>query len=35
MSKTERMLGWKPKYDIESGLKKDIEWFRKNISEYG
>jgi len=26
-SKIRRELGWKPKYDYESGIKKTIEWY--------
>jgi dTDP-glucose 4,6-dehydratase len=25
-------LGWKPKYNFESGLKKTVEWYKKNES---
>ena len=25
-----RHLGWEPKYDIESGVKKTIDWLLKN-----
>ncbi len=26
--KAEKMLGWKPKYDLESGIKKTIDWYQ-------
>ena len=28
--KAEKQLGWKPKYSLEEGLKKTIEWYREN-----
>ncbi|RLF51872.1 MAG: NAD-dependent dehydratase [Thermoplasmata archaeon] len=34
ISKAKDILHWKPKYSIEHGLKKTIEWFEKNISLY-
>jgi len=33
-SYTRKILGWKPKYTLEEGLKKTIEWFKKNIDRY-
>ena len=27
--KARKMLGWKPKYDLESGLKETIEWYKQ------
>jgi len=30
MSKTKKILNWKPKVTIEKGLKKTVEWFKKN-----
>lgn len=30
ISKAKKVLGWKPKYSFEEGLKETIEWFRKN-----
>jgi len=35
ISKISKVLNWQPKYDLESGLKKDIEWFKKNLILYG
>lgn len=34
ISKAKKLLGWQPKFDLESGLKKDIEWFKNNLSFY-
>lgn len=34
ISKARDILKWEPKYNLESGLKKDIEWFKKNLSFY-
>jgi len=34
ISKAKKILRWQPKYDIEKGLKKNIEWFKNNISLY-
>ncbi len=34
ISKAKKMLGWKPKYNLEKGLKKDIAWFKENLSDY-
>lgn len=31
ISKAEKLLGWKPKVDIEEGLKKTVEYFRSQI----
>ena len=33
ISKAKRLLGWEPKYDLEQGLGRLIEWFRKKIAE--
>ncbi|MBD3202987.1 NAD-dependent epimerase/dehydratase family protein [Candidatus Woesearchaeota archaeon] len=30
ISKAEKKLGWEPKYDLKSGLKKTINWFKNN-----
>ncbi len=30
ISKTRKMLNWEPKTTIEEGLKKTVEWFKKN-----
>ncbi len=35
ISKAGRLLNWKPKYDLSQGLKKNIDWFHKNIALYG
>lgn len=29
--KAEKVLGWKPKYDIQSGIKETLRWYRANI----
>ena len=29
IEKAERLLSWRPRHDIESGLRKTIEWFRR------
>jgi len=34
ISKIEKLLGWRPRYILEDGLKKDIEWFKKNLALY-
>ena len=34
ISKIKRILNWQPKYNLEAGLKKDIEWFLKYSSLY-
>ena len=34
VSKAEHLLGWKPKYDLERGLKASIKWFEENIKLY-
>jgi len=34
ISKTNDILGWKPRYDLESGLAETIRWFQENISLY-
>jgi len=34
ISKIKNRLGWQPKYNLEEGLKKNIEWFKKNLSFY-
>jgi nucleoside-diphosphate-sugar epimerase len=31
---TRKDLGWKAKYDIESGIKKTVDWFKENRSLY-
>lgn len=35
ISKTKKILKWEPKNNIESGLQKTIEWFKKNENLYG
>ena len=34
--KAKRILGWSPKFNLESGLKETIEWFKdsKNLQQY-
>lgn len=32
--KAKNMLGWRPKHTLESGLKKNIEWLKSNLSFY-
>jgi len=34
MSKTQRILRWKPGHDFESGLEKTVDWFRANLANY-
>ena len=34
MSKTQRILKWKPKYDLKKGLTKTVGWFRENMVYY-
>jgi CDP-glucose 4,6-dehydratase len=31
---TRELLGWKPKYSVEEGLRRTIEWFKKNLWRY-
>jgi NAD dependent epimerase/dehydratase len=33
-TKAKEILGWVPKYPLEKGLKKTIEWFKKNKNIY-
>lgn len=33
-SKAKKLLGWKPKYSIDEGLKLTIDWLKENISKY-
>jgi nucleoside-diphosphate-sugar epimerase len=33
ISKARRVLGWEPKIDLESGMKKTIAWFRQEYSQ--
>ncbi len=30
IGKAQELLSWKPKVDIEEGIKRTVEWFRKN-----
>jgi len=34
ISKIKKLLGWKPKTDIKTGLKKTIQWFKENKKIY-
>jgi nucleoside-diphosphate-sugar epimerase len=34
ISKSKDILKWEPKYSIDEGLKKTVEWFRENIHLY-
>ncbi len=34
ISKAKKMLGWEPEFSLKDGLKKDIEWFSKNLTLY-
>lgn len=34
ISKTKKLLGWKPKFSLEKGLKANYDWFLKNNSLY-
>jgi len=34
ISKIKNRLGWQPKYDLEEGLRKNVEWFKKYLSLY-
>jgi len=33
VSKLEKEFNWQPKYSLEEGLKKTVEWYRRNINE--
>ncbi|GAG41165.1 unnamed protein product, partial [marine sediment metagenome] len=33
-SKAHNLTGWKPRYRLEEGLEKTIDWFRKNLNIY-
>ncbi|GAH51909.1 unnamed protein product, partial [marine sediment metagenome] len=33
ITKAKKMLDWKPKIDLEQGLKKTIDWFKKENSD--
>lgn len=32
--RAQKLLGWKPNYTFEKGLKETVDWFRKNRNEY-
>lgn len=34
ISNAERILNWRPKNNIDTGLKKNIDWFKENLSLY-
>lgn len=34
IEKIKKVFDWKPKYDMEMGLKKSIEWFQNNLNLY-
>ena len=34
ISKTKKMLNWQPKYNLKAGLKKTVNWFKKNSHLY-
>ncbi|KKP30847.1 MAG: dTDP-glucose 4,6-dehydratase [Parcubacteria group bacterium GW2011_GWC2_32_10] len=34
ISKAKKLLGWQPKYDLNSGLIKTVAWFKKNQQFY-
>ncbi len=34
ISKTKKMLNWQPRYNLEAGLKKTVNWFKKNSHLY-
>ncbi len=33
-SYTRNLLGWKPKYSVDEGLKETVDWFKQNIWRY-
>lgn len=33
--KAQKVLGWKPRYTLEEGLKKTIKWYKEFFSKYG
>jgi dTDP-glucose 4,6-dehydratase len=33
ISKAQRLLGWEPKVELESGLKLSLEYFRRAVAE--
>ncbi|MBT4376324.1 NAD-dependent epimerase/dehydratase family protein [archaeon] len=34
VNKIKNLLGWKPQYEIEEGIKKTIEYYRENLGHY-
>lgn len=34
ISKAKNMLKWQPKFELQTGLKKNVKWFKENISLY-
>jgi nucleoside-diphosphate-sugar epimerase len=34
ISKTKKILKWKPKYSLNKGIQKTYSWFKKNLSFY-
>ena len=32
--KASRLLGWTPKVDLETGLRRTIEWFERHLDRY-
>jgi UDP-glucose 4-epimerase len=34
ISKIKRIVGWEPKADLEEGLRRTIEFYRKHKKEY-
>jgi nucleoside-diphosphate-sugar epimerase len=35
ISNAGKLLDWRPKYDLDGGLSKTLDWFRKNMELYG
>jgi len=33
VSKLEKEFNWQPKYSLEEGLKRTVEWYRRNLNE--
>jgi len=31
ITRARKLLGWEPKVDIETGLRRTIDWFRKEL----
>ena len=34
-SKAKRLLGWSPAYDLDSGLKRTVDWYREFLGSEG